>query len=179
MIQTRATLVVIMIGASYVLAGCASSRSNLPVYDPQQVGTVLRTEKGEVVAVRDVLIKPLPASGGSTGGVVGGAVGRSAATGNPGSIAGAVGAVIGSAIGSKSDERPAEEITIVMEGGHTIVIVQERNGEPPLAPGEKVSVVTSAPTYPTRIGRTGIGLGGASGTARVMRDERFVGGLFR
>jgi hypothetical protein len=66
-----------------------------------------------------------------------------------------------------------------MEGGHTIVIVQERNGAPPLAPGEKVSVVTSAPVFPTRIDRTGIGSGGINGTARVVRDERFAGGVFR
>ena len=140
----------------------------------------MTTEKGEVVSVRDVLIKPQPPSGSSTGAIIGAGVGQTAATGSPGAIGGAVGSVIGATVGGKTDERMGEELTILVEGGNRIVIVQERS-VPPLAPGEKVEIITGRPAtsgYPGGLwGRGGrMGLPGpvTTGGTRVVRDQRFA-----
>lgn len=176
-IWITATAIAICAGA----LGC-SSRSKLPVYDPSQVGTVISTEKGEIVAVRDVLIKPSSPAGGSVGSVIGAGAGRSVATGNPAAVGGAVGAVLGSTVGAKADERRGEELTIALEGGQTIIVVQDQS-DPPMAPGEKVQVLTSTPaggSYPGGVwGGRGAPIGFPTGSptggnTRVVRDQRFA-----
>ena len=92
------------IGLLAVTTGC-SSRSRLPVYDPSQVGTVMSTEKGEVVSVRDVLIKPQPPAGSSTGAIIGAGVGQTAATGSPGAIGGAVCVATDNGVFAQSGQR--------------------------------------------------------------------------
>jgi outer membrane lipoprotein SlyB len=145
-------------------AGC-SSPSRLPVYDSSQVGSVIKSEGGEVISVRDVLIKAPSSPAGSTGmgSRIGAAAGRSAIFGGPAAAVGAAGAVIGEAVGSvagaKADDRVGEEITILAEGGQTVTIVQDRSS-PPLAPGERVRIITGASSGP---------YGG--GGAKVVRDD--------
>jgi len=145
-------------------AGC-SSPSRLPVYDSSQVGSVIKTEGGEVVSVRDVMIKAPSSAAGSTGmgSRIGAAAGRSAIYGGPSAAVGAAGAVIGEAVGAvagaRADDRVGEEITVTVEGGQTVTIVQERSN-PPLAPGEKVRIVTGASSGPY----------GGGGT-KVVREE--------
>ena len=162
-----------------VLAGC-SQRANLPVYNPSQTGVAMHVETGEVVSVRDVLIKPDGPSATSTGSILGAGAGRSAVTGNPGPLGGAVGSVVGASVGSRLDEKAGEEITIAVEGGLTIVVVQERSS-PPLAPGERVKIVSgSSPSmgrYPGGGGGwggiipgSGIMGGSSGGNTRVLRD---------
>lgn len=155
------------------LGGCASSRR--PVYDPSQTGTVLSIEKAEVIAVRDVDIKTSPRPSGPTGAVgtvTGGAV-ASVITGSTAAIGRAVGSVVGSAVGSNADAVAGEEITLSVEGGRTVVIVQERS-TPPLAPGEKVIILqpsTPSPIY----GGGRVGLPSPSGGAvRVVREDRYA-----
>lgn len=152
-----------------VATGCSSSSSRLPVYDSSQIGSVIKSEAGEVISVRDVLIKAPSSSAGSTGmgSRIGSAAGRSAIYGGPSAIVGAAGAVIGEAVGSvagaKMDDRVGEEITILSEGGQTITIVQERSN-PPLAPGERIRIVTGSSSGPY----------GSGGGSRVVRDDGTV-----
>ena len=76
---------------------------------------------------------------------------------------GAAGAVVGEAVGAvagaKMDDKVGEEITISIEGGQIVTIVQERS-DPPLAPGERVRLVTGASSS----------VYGGGGT-KVVRDE--------
>jgi outer membrane lipoprotein SlyB len=146
-------------------SGCAS-RSNLPVYDSSQIGSVIKTQEGEIVAVRDVVIKAPNTPRGSTGmgSRIGSAVGRGVIQGGgTGAIIGAAGGVVGDAIGgvagARMDDKVGEEITILVEG-RTITVVQERS-TPPLAPGERVKILT------------GSGSGGGEIT-RVIRAEQFA-----
>jgi len=159
-------LLVAVSGVLSLAAGCSSTSSRLPVYDSSQVGAVIKSEAGEVVSVRDVLIKAPSSQAGSTGmgSRIGSAAGRSAIYGGPSAIVGAAGAVIGEAVGSvagaKMDDRVGEELTIVAEGGQTITVVQERSN-PPLAPGERVRIITGASSGPY----------GGGGNTRVVRDD--------
>ncbi len=147
-------------------AGCANSRSSLPVYDSSQVGSVIKSQGGEIVSVRDVLIKAPSTNAGSTGmgARIGSAAGRSAIFGGPAAAVGAAGAVVGEAIGgvagARADDKVGEELTIAVEGGQTITIVQERS-DPPMAPGERVRIITGASSGPY----------GTGGNTKVVRDD--------
>jgi len=146
-----------------LMAGCNSRSSSLPVYDRTQVGQVVSEQRGEVVAVRDVLIQGQRTQAGSTGS--GARIGSAAVTGAilgapERAVAAVVGSIAGSAAGAKLDDRMGEEITVMLEGGRTVVIVQERvPGDTPMAPGERVRLQTG----------TSSGLG--SGNSRVVRDD--------
>ena len=148
-----------------LLVGCGGS-SRLPVYDSTQIGAVIKSQGGEVVSVRDVLIKAPNSAAGSTGmgARIGSAAGRSAIYGGPSAAIGAAGSVIGEAIGAvtgaKLDDKAGEEITIMVEGGQLVTVVQERS-YPPIAAGERVLIVSG--------GNSGI-YGG--GTTKVVRDDQ-------
>lgn len=148
--------------------GCASSAQR-PVYSPSQTGHIIREERGEIVAVRDVTIAP-PAPAGGAGRRIGAGIGAGVATGSIERAAAAIGSVIGGDIGAKADEKAGEEITIRLNTEEVIIVVQER-GEAPLAVGEKVRVLTSAPPS----GGIGRVLGGATGGGtRVERESHFA-----
>ena len=157
-------------GLIAMCGGGCTSRSTLPVYESGQVGSAITTQRGEIISVRDVLIKAPSQSAGGTGmgARIGSAAGRSAISGGPAAIVGAVGAVVGetagAAMGATADNKLGEEITVLVEGGQTITIVQERDGLP-LAPGEKVRLVTggSSSVY-----------GGGSQKTKVVRDDQFT-----
>ena len=133
--------------AGFVTGCSSSSRSNLPVYDSAQIGQVIREQRGEVVSVRDVLIRAPSAPAGSTGAGsrIGAATVAGIITGSPVAVASAVGSVLGSNVGARADDRLGEEITVMVEGGQSVIIVQERNG-PPLGIGERVKVLTGSGT---------------------------------
>lgn len=97
---------------------------------------------GEVIGVRDVIITPNSRSGSGTGSRVGAAAMIGAITGSPMAIAGAVGSVMGENGGSKLDNKMGEEITVQLQGGPVIVVVQEQ-GNLPFISGERVQVVTT------------------------------------
>ncbi|MES1167474.1 MAG: hypothetical protein ABUL68_05665, partial [Pseudomonadota bacterium] len=65
-----------------------------------------------------------------------------AITGSPLAIASAVGSLVGEAGGSKLDNVRGEEITVQLKDGQVVTVVQERS-DPPMAPGERVLVVTT------------------------------------
>jgi outer membrane lipoprotein SlyB len=144
-----------------MLAGCMGSATSLPVYDSTQIGQVISEQRGEILAVRDVLIKAPTGRAGSAGAGsrIGAATAAAAITGSPVAAASAAASVLGGVAGSRADDRMGEELTIQLEGGQTILVVQER-GRTPLAAGERVKV------------RTGTGSSASGGAnTQVVRDE--------
>lgn len=145
-----------MVAAAAV--GCSHSSSR-PVYSGPTATAApvpVSEQRGRVVSVRDVEIRDTPATGSGSGtrGALTTAVGI--LTGSVTAIAGAVGDVVDASKAS-SAAKPAEEITVVTDGGRTVVIVQERSN-PPMAPDERVIVQTTG------------SLSGA-GKTRVIRDQ--------
>lgn len=153
--------------------GCSSSRSSLPVYDPGQTGAPIAVQKGRIVAVRDVIIKAPTARAGATasGATLGIGAVTSILTGSTAAAASAVGRVVGGQVGASMDDKMGEEITIEVEGGQRVMIVQEQSS-PPLAVDEEVELQTigGLSTVPGIPGSRTIG-----GRVRVVRPMPFEG----
>jgi len=171
----------LVVAGAIVLAGFASgcaSRSQKPVYNPSQTGTIIRQEKGEIVAVRDVIIKAGNPSAiyGGPGRRIGNEVGRAVATGSVTGVIASVGGAIGGEIGSLADDKAGEEIHIRLERSEEVIIVVQERGSAPLAPGQKVNVQTgsSISTYPRGILSRG-SIGGVGGSVRVVPVEYLHG----
>ena len=127
-------------------AGCATSRSG--IYDRSQAGRTMRIETGDVVATSDTAISGTQGPIGVTGGgLVGHAVGSTVGKGAGRAIAGAVGAVGGAIAGTVTEERltrrPAQEVTVKLSNGETVMVVQEIQRGGPYVTGERVQVLSS------------------------------------
>ncbi len=126
------------------MAGCESSSSatSRPVYSASQAGQIISGESGQVMAVEEVLIQAPSTSAGSTGtgAQVGSAVGRGVMTGNPMVIAGSIGGIMGARAGAGLDNQVGDKITILLDNGKTVTVIQARDKEKPMMPGERVVV---------------------------------------
>ena len=153
-------LSVSLAGLVAALAGCSSATSSrTPVYTQAEIGQAISQQSGEILSVRDVIIAPnstVSRGAQGAGSRIGGAAVVGAITGSPLAIASAVGSVVGEAGGSKLDNARGEEITVQLKDGQVVTVVQERS-DPPMAPGERVIVVTtgsSANLQRVRVTRT-------------------------
>jgi outer membrane lipoprotein SlyB len=173
--------------AAFVGLTVSCSTGGKTVYEPSQTGVIMKEKVGQVMSVRDVIIKPPDNGGifnrGNPGANVGGAVGRAAATGESVgvAVAGIAGEEVGRAIGGQFDLKAAEEISIKLdEGDEMITIVQERS-TPPLAPGERIKIlVPTRTTAGSAISALAIlrGAGSTGGGVRVVRDPDYPGSHF-
>jgi outer membrane lipoprotein SlyB len=106
-----------------------------------------QVELGTVVAVRKVQIEGSQSGVGTVGGAAVGAIAGSAIGGGRGSaIASVLGGIGGLVLGSKMEEgvtqTEGQELTVKLETGNTIAVVQAA-GEQPLQVGERVRVLSS------------------------------------
>lgn len=112
-----------------VLAGCASSRSG-EVYSRDQARREMTVRMGVLESVREVQMEGSRSGVGTVaGGVVGGVAGSSVG-GGKGQVVGAVlgavaGGLAGNAIEQGATRRRAVELTVRLDDGKTIAVVQE------------------------------------------------------
>lgn len=123
-----------LILSALLLAGCAASRSG-DVYTRDQTRQEMTVRKGVVESVRVVAMEGTKSGVGTVAGAAVGGVAGSSVGGGKGQIVGAViGAVAGGLAGSAVEEgvtrKQALEITVDLDNGPTVVVVQEG------APGE-------------------------------------------
>ena len=133
---------------SVFLSGCASSNSG-SVYKRDDARRVQTVKTGVVESVRSVKLEGTKSPVGTiAGGAVGGIAGSSVGHGSGSAIAAVVGAVAGGLAGSAIEEgvtrRDAIEITVKLDGGAMIAIVQEADEE--FHPGDKVRIVENGET---------------------------------
>ncbi len=139
-------LTYVLAGALLVASfqGCASSSQ--PTVPRASAGKVQRLDAGTVVAVKEVRIDGEASYLGiSSGAILGSAVGQTVGGGNDARIiSGAVGAVAGAVVGQqvekKLTEKRAQEVTISMDDGQTVVVVQEAR-EAGFVVGDRVNVM--------------------------------------
>ncbi len=131
--------------ALLVLSACATSDSN--TYSSRDVGQVIESSRGRVVASRPVDISSSEQSGigSATGGVVGGIAGSTIGQGKGQSLATAAGILIGVGIGYLVEQQlrsgQGTEYLVEMEDGRTVTIVQnETSGEAPIPDGQEVAI---------------------------------------
>lgn len=139
------TLALLLISVA-LLAGCASSKSG-DVYSRDQARREQTVRMGVVESVRPVQMEGTKSPVGSVAGAaVGGIAGSTLGSGKGSAVAAVLGAVAGGLAGSAVEEgvtrRQAMEITVQLEGGRLIAIVQE--GDPQeFRPGDRVRIVST------------------------------------
>ena len=127
-----------------VLGGCAYPAGSY-YYRGYQVMGEQSVRFGVVDSVRPVLINPGDTGVGTAGGAVLGGLAGSTVGGGNGQIAGAVGgAILGGILGSNiehsANERPGVEITVLLDNGRYISVVQE--ADEAFRPGDRVRVLS-------------------------------------
>jgi outer membrane lipoprotein SlyB len=144
-------------GTLLLLAGCAPARvaQGYPFY---QSGVPLQVERGTVERARPVQIQGLPtgagaAAGMTTGMIVGSAFGQGYGT-DWAVLAGALlGGLLGAAAEQSASQRDGAELSVVLEDGRRVIVVQEAYER--FYPGDEVEVLTAP-----------------DGTARVQHPPR-------
>lgn len=131
---------------SITLAGCASSRSG-DVYSRDQTRHEMTVRTGVVESVREVLMEGTKSGAGTLAGAAVGGVAGSTVGGGRGQIVGAVlGAVLGGVAGSAIEEnvtkKNALEITVKLDNGQLIAVVQEMGEN--FYPGDRVRVLSGS-----------------------------------
>lgn len=129
-------------------AACASSNSG-NVYKRDDARKVQTVRTGVVESVRTVKLEGTKSPVGTVaGGAVGGIAGSSVGGGRGSAIAAVIGAVVGGLVGSAAEEgltrKDGLEITVKLDGGTMIAIVQEADEQ--FNPGDRVRIVENAET---------------------------------
>ena len=104
---------------------------------------------GVVDSVREVRITPHDTGVGTVGGATLGGLAGSTVGGGNGQIAGAIGgAILGGIIGTNversANQRPGVEVTVLLDSGQYVAIVQD--GDEPFRAGDRVRVVSGRGT---------------------------------
>ena len=141
----RITRLITILALSALLGACASSNSG-SVYSRDEARKVQTVKTGVVESVRQVKLEGTKSPVGTVaGGVVGGVAGSTVGGGKGQAIATVLGAVIGGLAGSAAEEgltrKDGIEITVKLDSGNMIAIVQEADEHFNL--GEKVRVLES------------------------------------
>lgn len=148
--MNRVTIIVLT-AVMLMLQGCASSLSG-DTYSRSEARKVQNVEYAWVDAVKPVVIEGRSDSplGAGAGAIVGGIAGSTVGGGKGSSIATVVGAIAGGIVGQKVEEsstrKQGQEVTVTLESGRTISVVQEVDGGGFFQPGERVRVLRQGAT---------------------------------
>lgn len=139
----RTTQLLIAAALSVMLVGCASSNSG-SVYSRDEARKVQTVKTGVVESVRQVKLEGTKSPVGTiAGGAVGGIAGSSVGHGRGSAVAAVIGAVVGGIAGSALEEgitrKDALEITVKLDGGGLVAVVQEADDQ--FKAGDKVRLV--------------------------------------
>ena len=131
-----------------LVSACASSNSG-SVYKRDDARKVQTVKTGVVESVRTVQLEGTKTPIGTVaGGAIGGIAGGSVGSGRTSAVVAVIGAVAGAIAGSAAEEvatrKDALEITVKLDGGAMIAIVQEADEQ--FNPGEKVRIVENGDT---------------------------------
>ena len=133
---------------SLFIAACASSNSG-SVYKRDDARKVHTVKTGVVESVRTVRLEGTKSpvgtvAGGAIGGIAGGSIGH----GRGSALGAVIGAVAGGIAGAVAEEvinrKDALEITVKLDGGGLIAIVQE--ADEAFNPGDSVRIIESSDT---------------------------------
>jgi outer membrane lipoprotein SlyB len=144
----RITKILVATLLTIFLSACASSNSG-GVYSRDEARRVQTVRTGVVESVRQVKLEGTKSPVGTiAGGAVGGIAGSSVGQGRGSAVAAVIGAVIGGLAGSAAEEgltrKNALEITVKLDGGGLVAIVQEADDE--FKSGDKVRLIESGGT---------------------------------
>ncbi len=144
----RSAKILAILVISVLLVACASSNSG-SVYSRDEARKVQTIKLGVVESVRQVKLEGTKSPVGTAGGaVVGGVAGSTIGGGRGSAIAAVVGAIAGGIAGSAIEEgvtrKDGVEITVKLDSGALVAVVQEADEQ--FQPGERVRLVESGST---------------------------------
>jgi len=133
---------------SVFLAACASSNSG-SVYSREDARKTQTVRTGTVESVRQVKLEGTKSPIGTiAGGAVGGIAGSSVGGGKGSTIAAVLGALVGGIAGSAAEEvatrKDALEITVKLDGGGMLAVVQE--ADEAFSAGQRVRLIENGGT---------------------------------
>jgi outer membrane lipoprotein SlyB len=136
----------------FIVVGCASSRSG-EVYSRDQARKTQTVQLGTVELVKSVKIEGTKTPLGTlAGAAAGGALGSTIGSGSGKTVAVVLGAIAGGAAGSAVEEQATKkdglEITVKLDNGKVISVVQE--ADIPFSVGERVRIL-KGPDGTTRV----------------------------
>ena len=128
--QVRSLGIAFMATALLGVAGCAAPPRGGADYRGHETRTEQSVRFGVIESIRGGRINATQTGVGSTAGAVLGGVAGSTIGHGRGSVAGAVagavvGGIIGAAVEKDANDRPGIEITVMLDGGKYIAVVQE------------------------------------------------------
>ena len=140
----KSVLAVVAALAAVIVAGCAPSKSG-SAYTRDEVRREQAVRMGVVESVREVQIEGTRSSvGPAAGAVVGGVAGSGVGQGRGAAVATVLGSVAGGVAGQAAEEvatrRTGVEITVRLESGRLVAIVQE--ADEAFKPGERVRILS-------------------------------------
>lgn len=146
--------VAIAVATALALSGCASGLGG-GTYSRGEARRAMVVQFGTIESVRPVQLEGTKSPVGTLSGAAVGGIAGSSVGGNRGSAIGAVlGAVAGGLAGSAIEEgvtrKPGIEVTVQMDNGQYLAVVQEDEGER-FMQGERVRILRDAGT--TRVTR--------------------------
>jgi outer membrane lipoprotein SlyB len=126
------------------LGGCAYNPAS-SAYAGYQVQGEQSVRFGVVESVRDVKIAPHDTGVGTVGGAMLGGIAGSTVGGGSGQVAGAIagsilGGIIGQSVEKSANERPGLEVTVLLDSGQYLAIVQ--GADEPFRSGDRVRVLS-------------------------------------
>ncbi|EPJ46384.1 MAG: hypothetical protein OFPII_20660 [Osedax symbiont Rs1] len=140
-----------LLAALFFLTGCASNLTG-DNYSASEARKVQAVEFGRVISERPVVIdgRQNGVLGTAAGGILGGVIASNVGGGSGSDIAAGIGAVVGGILGQKIEEKytrkQGQEITVRMDSGETISIVQQISQANFFAVNDRVRVLTQGDT---------------------------------
>lgn len=133
---------------SLLMVACASSNSG-GVYSRDEARKVQTVRTGIIESVRQVKLEGTKSQIGTVaGGAVGGIAGSSVGSGRGSAVGAVIGAVVGGIAGAAAEEvatrKDALEITVKLDGGGLVAIVQE--ADETFTAGERVRLIENGGT---------------------------------
>ncbi|MEI6819428.1 MAG: glycine zipper 2TM domain-containing protein [Verrucomicrobiota bacterium] len=138
----------IALPVAILLSSCAQDSLTGDTYSRGEAGRAQSVQTGRITSIRPVKIEGGNQGGALAGALAGGFLGSNIGGGRAANTAGAVGgALVGSAIGSHAQQaassRNGIEISVRLDGGGSLAIVQEVNPREPFYIGDRVRVLGS------------------------------------
>ena len=140
----RLATLALLLFSLVVLSGCATQSRSASVYRAGESSIEQTVRFGTIESIRQVTIqRDSKGVGVVAGGAVGGIAGSSVGDGRSGQVGAVLGAVLGGIAGQAIEERanqaPGVEITVRLDSGRLIAIVQKDDRS--LRAGDKVRLV--------------------------------------
>ncbi|MFZ9940602.1 MAG: glycine zipper 2TM domain-containing protein, partial [Luteolibacter sp.] len=138
----------IALSATILLSSCAQDSITGYTYSRGEAGRAHAVQTGRITSIRPVKIEGGSEGGALAGAVAGGFLGSNIGGGRASNTAGAVGgALVGSAIASHAQQamtsRRGIEISVRLDDGGSVAIVQEVNPRENFSVGDRVRIISS------------------------------------